>query len=205
MKVTIRKHFDYLTPFDEAETDEELREIMRLKYPAACGNLKTDAGFFARMVSDVQKYEAWRVIGFDSFEAFCEAKLGKTIAEVGEIVAGVKILASLGNNAPTEDQAKQAAVLGKVGRPKKEEEVKGAHGTIKTRGTHQASYLLARLRRDGHFALADKVESGGMSARAAGIKAGIVKVQPPLEIAVRAYRKLNDKDRVEFERRKGVA
>lgn len=105
MKVSITKHFDYLTPFSEAANDRELSEIMRLKYPKACSNLETGAEFFARMVEDVQKYEAWRVIGFDSFEAFCREKLGKTLEEVEEIVEGVKLL---GGN-PTEEQAKKAS------------------------------------------------------------------------------------------------
>lgn len=105
MSVTIYKHFNYQTPFAEATNDEELAKIMRLKYPKACSNLETGAEFFAHMVQDVRKYEAWRAIGFDSFEAFCAAKLGKTLAEVEEIVEGVRIL---GGN-PTEQQAKQAS------------------------------------------------------------------------------------------------
>ena len=210
MKVTIRKHFDYLTPFDEAETDDELRQIMALKYPAACGKLKTDAGFFARMVADVQKYEAWRVVGFDSFKAFCEAKLGKTIAEVGEIVAGVKVLASLGNQAPTETQAKEAARLMNNGGDRRSEGFKSESNQfdiikLKHKGGTQASYIIGRLTRDGHASLAEDVKAGKLSARAAGIQVGIVKVQSPLELAIRAFRKLNDNDRVEFERRKGVA
>ena len=40
-----------------------------------------------------------------------------------------------------------AMALGKVGRPKKGEEKKGADGTLK-RGTNSATYLTARLDRD---------------------------------------------------------
>lgn len=105
MSVKIYKHFDYLTPFSEATNADELAEIMRLKYPKACSGLETGAEFFARMVQDVRKYEAWRVIGFDSFESFCDVKLGKTLAEVEEIVEGVRIL---GGN-PSEQEAKQAS------------------------------------------------------------------------------------------------
>ena len=92
MKVTIHKHFDFTTPFSEAANDEELAKIMRLKYPAACGNLERDAGFFARMVDDVQKYKAWKVIGFANFEDFCKAELGKTLCEVEQIVSAVRVL-----------------------------------------------------------------------------------------------------------------
>lgn len=101
----IHKHFDFATPFSEAENDTELAKIMRLKYPKACSNLETGAEFFARMVEDVRKFQAWRVIGFDSFEQFCCEKLGRTLSEVEEIVEGVKIL---GGN-PSEAQAKEAS------------------------------------------------------------------------------------------------
>lgn len=103
--VKIYKHFDYATPFCMAENERELAEIMRLKYPKACSNLETGAEFFARMVEDVRKYEAWKVIGFASFEEFCANELGKTLVEVEEIVEGVKLL---GGN-PTEEEAKKAS------------------------------------------------------------------------------------------------
>lgn len=103
--VKVYKHFDYQTPFSAAETSQELAEIMRLKYPKACSNLETGAEFFARMVEDVRQFEAWKVIGFASFEDFCRDKLGKTLVEVEEIVEGVKLL---GGN-PTEEEARKAS------------------------------------------------------------------------------------------------
>jgi hypothetical protein len=105
MSYKVFKHFDYSTSFSSATNDEELAEIMRLKYPKACSNLETGAEFFARMVEEVKRFEAWRVIGFDSFESFCRDKLGKTLSEVEEIVEGVKLL---GGN-PTAAQAKEAS------------------------------------------------------------------------------------------------
>jgi hypothetical protein len=103
--VKIHKHFDYTTPFQAAENADEMAEIMRLKYPRACSMLETGAEFFAAMVKDVQKFETWKLIGFETFEAFCVSKLGKTVAEVKEIVHGVELL---GGN-PTEAQAKEAS------------------------------------------------------------------------------------------------
>ena len=101
----IYKHFDYQTPFSVAENDAERAEILRLKYPKACSNLETGAEFFARMVEEVRKTEVFKLIGFDTFESFCAAELGKTLHEVEEIVQGVKIL---GGN-PTEKEAKKAS------------------------------------------------------------------------------------------------
>jgi hypothetical protein len=101
----IYKHFSHTTPFSAAENEQELAEIMRLKYPKACSNLEVGAEFFARMVGEVRQFEAWRVIGFGSFEEFCAQKLGKTLAEVEEIVEGVRIL----GGDPTEAEAKKAS------------------------------------------------------------------------------------------------
>jgi hypothetical protein len=57
------------------------------------------------------------------------------------------------------------AILRAQGRPKKGEG-KGASGTIK-RGSNSRAYIIARLRRDGHIELAQQVEMGLLSARAA--------------------------------------
>jgi predicted transcriptional regulator len=105
MSVKIHTFFDYATPFSAATNEREMAKIMRLKYPKACSNLEVGAEFFARMVEDVRKFEAWKVIGFSSFEEFCAQELGKTLHEVEEIVEGVKLL---GGN-PTEEEAKKAS------------------------------------------------------------------------------------------------
>ena len=101
----VYKSFSHTTPFSMAENEKELAEIMRLKYPKACSNLETGAEFFARMVEDVRKFEAWKVIGFASFEEFCAKELGKTLVEVEEIVDGVRLL----GGDPTEAEAKKAS------------------------------------------------------------------------------------------------
>jgi hypothetical protein len=101
----IYKHFSHTTPFAAAENEQELAEIMRLKYPKACSNLEVGAEFFARMVEEVRQFQAWRIIGFGSFEEFCAQELGKTLAEVEDIVEGVRIL----GGDPTEAEAKKAS------------------------------------------------------------------------------------------------
>lgn len=111
MNVTVIKHFSPMTPFGEASNDEELAKITRLKYPQACSGLRVNAGFFARTVEEIRKFEAWRVIGFASFEDFCRVELGKTIDEVESIVSGVKLLTEAGHDAEsiTEEVAKKAS------------------------------------------------------------------------------------------------
>jgi len=101
MKVKITKHFDYLTPFSEAKTKEELIEIATLKYPKACSILETDAGFFARVVDELREYKVWDALGFKSFEDFCVTEFKKTLDEVEGIVGTVKVLTNSGVEQPT--------------------------------------------------------------------------------------------------------
>ena len=205
MKLSITKHFDFTTPFSEAANDEELAKIMRLKYPAACGNLERDAGFFSRMVEGVREYDAWKVIGFASFEDFCKAELGKTLCEVEQIVSGVRVLQATGRTAPiTERQARTAAEalaaapkLATHGRPTKGNENKGNIVTLKARGNSK-EFLAARINRD-HPEIAERVKAGEFkSIRAAAIVAGIVKVKTPLERLFAEWKKASQEERDAF-------
>jgi hypothetical protein len=89
MQVTKHRHFYYLTPMDEAQNDDELEHIFRLKWPKAVSVLSNKANFFAEMVDECLQHEAWRVIGFDSFEAFCRDELDMTVKEVRGILEQV--------------------------------------------------------------------------------------------------------------------
>lgn len=193
----IRKHFDYLTPFSEAANDKELEEIMRLKYPKACSNLEVDAGFFAEMVAGVQKYRAWQVIGFGSFEDFCRDELGKTLAEVEAIVAGVKVLQSRGVEKPTLAEVMGTPPCQKHGGDRRSEERnQGSDSTLK--GRRDNSYLAARLNRD-HPEIAARVKAGEFrSVRAAAIAAGIVRVPTALEVTKKAFAKMSARERQQF-------
>lgn len=201
MKLSITKHFDFTTPFSEAANDEELAKIMRLKYPAACGNLERDAGFFSRMVEGVREYDAWKVIGFASFEDFCKAELGKTLCEVEQIVSGVRVLQATGRTAPiTERQARTAAEalaaapkLQPTGRPSK-----GSQRPPLQKGSNSKVRLAARINRD-HPEIAERVKAGEFkSIRAAAIVAGIVKVKTPLERLFAEWKKASQEERAEF-------
>jgi hypothetical protein len=206
MKLSITKHFDFTTPFSEAANDEELAKIMRLKYPAACGNLERDAGFFSRMVEGVREYDAWKVIGFSSFEDFCKAELGKTLCEVEQIVSGVRVLQSTGRTAPiTERQARTAAEtlaaapkLAMHGGDRKKEGSRSSVSVTLEKGGHRKTRLAARLNRD-HPEIAERVKAGEFrSIRAAAIVAGIVKVKTPLERLFAEWKKASQEERAEF-------
>ena len=197
MKVTRIKHFDYLTPFEEAENDDELEHIMRLKYPKACSNLEIDAGFFARMVEEVQKFKAWRVVGFTTFEDFCREKLGKTLDEVSEIVAGVKRLQARGIEKPTLKEV-LAEAPEMPGQRKRTDLEPRANSTKLDRGSTHVSYLAARLKRD-HPEICKRIDAGEFkSVRQAAIAAGIVKVPTAMEVALKAFAKLSTKEKATF-------
>lgn len=206
MKLSITKHFDFTTPFSEAANDEELAKIMRLKYPAACGNLERDAGFFSRMVEGVREYDAWKVIGFSSFEDFCKAELGKTLCEVEQIVSGVRVLQSTGRTAPiTERQARTAAEtlaaapkLATHGGDRKKEGRASSDSLLAPKGSTSKTRLAARINRD-HPEIAERVKAGEFrSIRAAAIVAGIVKVKTPLERLFAEWKKASQEERAEF-------
>ena len=201
MKLSITKHFDFTTPFSEAANDEELAKIMRLKYPAACGNLERDAGFFSRMVEGVREYDAWKVIGFASFEDFCKAELGKTLCEVEQIVSGVRVLQATGRTAPiTPAEAIAAAPKIQTLTDAGKKGVRGKKAPDNVRGFNGNSqnYLAARINRD-HPEIAERVKAGEFkSIRAAAIVAGIVKVKTPLERLFAEWKKASQEERAEF-------
>ncbi len=194
--VTIHMHFDYLTPFSEAENDKELATIARLKYPKACSKLEVDASFFAEMVRDMRKYEAWRVIGCRSFEDFCRDKLGQTLDEVEQIVTGVKVLQSQGATKITRDDAKAAySTARKVyehGGERKQD-----NNVILVQG-NSTSYLAGRIKRD-HPDIEKRIKAGEFkSMRAAAIAAGIVKVPTAYEQVCKGWNKLNASEKRRF-------
>ena len=70
--------------------------------------------------------------------------------------------------------------------------------TIESKQDRGKSYLLRRMARDFPEAL-DKLEAGEYkSARQAAIACGIVKVKPPLDVALTAYNKLSDDEKKAF-------
>ena len=85
------------------------------------------------------------------------------------------------------------AVLGKRGRPKRGQGKVG-NANISKGGSTRA-YILARLDRDGHAALAAQVRAGKLSAGAAALSAGFRRQPTPLEKVLRVLPQLTAADR----------
>lgn len=100
MDVKVTRHFNYQTPLDEAQNEQELAKIFRLKWPKAKNLMLSDCRFFADMIEQARKYKAWKVIGFNSLEEFIKAELDTSLAEVESIIAGVKIAREGGESGP---------------------------------------------------------------------------------------------------------
>jgi hypothetical protein len=141
---------------------------------AKCGDLQ-------KILRTMQECNAHKAAGYVSFDAFLSRRVG---------ISGDQAKAVLG----AKPSVKVAAVLGPVGRPKAGEG-NGANSTV-SRGTANASYLAARLRRDHPDAEFDESVRG--SVRQAAIAAGIVKVPSVIEQLRKVWAKATEADRRTF-------
>ena len=66
------------------------------------------------------------------------------------------------------------------------------------------TYILARLKRDGHQELAAQVKAGALSARQAGLQVGFVKPESGLTALRRAWKKASADERAAFMRDAGL-
>ena len=93
-----------------------------------------EAKVLRRKIGVIEEFKAHLLLGYRTFEELCIRRLSlspEQVKAIKEAAPGISV----------------AMALGKVGRPKKGEEKKGADGTLK-RGTNSATYLTARLDRD---------------------------------------------------------
>lgn len=143
--------------------------------------LERDASALRRLIAKMQKHEAWKALGVPSFDMLCTTQLRLSSDEVSAVLKARK-----GQSV--------GAVLRKVGRPKAGDG-KGANSTV-SRGSTQAAYLAARLRRDHPEAVFDEAVRG--SVRQAAIAAGIVKVPSVLDQLRKLWAKATDAERRTF-------
>lgn len=143
--------------------------------------LERDASALRRLIAKMQKHEAWKALGVPSFDMLCTTQLRLSSDEVSAVLKARK-----GQSV--------GAVLRKVGRPKAGEG-NSANSTV-SRGSTQAAYLAARLRRDHPDAVFDESVRG--SVRQAAIAAGIVKVHGVLDQLRKLWAKATEADRQAF-------
>lgn len=126
-------------------------------------DLDKDAASLRRCITTIQEHEAWKVLGYPSFDMLCVTRLQLSSDEVNAVLTAPR-------------GSTVGAVLGKVGRPKGGDNVDNIN--IYQGGT-QVAYLAARLRRDFPDVQFDESIRG--SVRKAAIECGIVK---PLKTCV---------------------
>jgi hypothetical protein len=152
--------------------------------------LDRDATCLREMIGNLQKYEAWKVLGVPSFDMLCTTRLRLTSEEVDAVLA-----------------AKKGQPLGAVLRPRgapkgnknaakdKPEENKPDNVRIEGYG-NQTDYLAARLRRDHPEVEFDEAVRG--SVRAAAKSVGIVKPPDRLKSLQRAWTMASVLERARF-------
>jgi hypothetical protein len=143
--------------------------------------LERDASALRRLITKMQKHEAWKALGVPSFDMLCTTQLQLSSDEVSAVL-----------------KARKGQSLGSVLR---------THGgkrkgdgfqvdNIKLKGGTQAAYLAARLRRDHPDAVFDESVRG--SVRQAAIAAGIVRVPSVLDQLRKLWAKATEADRRTF-------
>jgi hypothetical protein len=169
------------TPDQWPEIIAEYQWYCRHVLPGDCRNL----------LHMVREGEATGWAGYDDRETYLREGLGLDPEAVDWALRGLEIVAV---NKPV--AFKEASELGQRGRPKKGEE-KGVDNTL-MRGSTNAPYIEARLRRDGFDELANAVAAKTLSARAAAREAGIIIPPTPLTIVRRAWKRMSPADRETF-------
>jgi hypothetical protein len=164
-------------------------------------DLDKDVRALQGLISKLEKYEAWKVLGYVSFAILCEAELKLSEADI-EAIKHAKKGTTLRDAVATRAEnplplAIQKAGKGKAG-PGRGHKT-GDNVTRLERGNH-ADYLTARIARDFPDIL-ERMKAGEFkSVRQAAIEAGIVKVKTPLEHLKHWWNKANKDERIEFVR-----
>lgn len=151
--------------------------------------LERDASSLRRLISKMQKHEAWKALGVPSFDMLCTTELQLSSEEVAAVLKARK------------GQSLGVVLRPKAGRPKKEER-NDASCTI-TKSSLSPAYLAARLRRDHPDADFDESIRG--SVRKAAIAAGIIKVPCTVTKLLKLWKKATTAERAEFLKRKDDA
>ena len=168
-------------------------ELMQARRDFLGIHLVYDCRRLLEFVEDADNmYEA---LGFNSPKDFIARGLELDPQDVAWAVDGLRRLK------PDEPIPFQKAIaLGKHGGDRRSEKVKDQVGNTKliSDGGTTAAYIAARLERDGHSELAEKVRTKAMSASAAAIAAGFRHVPTPLDRLRKAWKVATADERAAF-------
>jgi hypothetical protein len=165
-----------------------------------------------RMLGAARDRRLYEKCGCWSWEEYCEKYLGDPAVAFDELIEGANILRGLGLEDFSEGQARDAAKQQQAAiRLAQDEKVMplARHGEIgrgrdrgvintSTRGTTNAPYLVARLKRDRPD-IAERLANGEFrSVRAAAREAGMKVDTPPIVVLRRAWKRASPEEREAF-------
>lgn len=194
VKITTDVRFD-ITPVNEWPEEKQADlTISLISYVDR--ELTTDVERALKFVDLAEQNQLWRFVGKASLAELFERR-DLTLEAIEQYRRGVQLLRDKGHlGTITKEQARKAAVEDAKAKKDKQQgkrnDLEHDGNSMKLdRGTTNEN-ILRRLARD-HESILAKVESGELTVNQAAIQAGIRKKPTQEEIAVKAFRKANDK------------
>lgn len=181
---------------------EKWRKVASLKSLEAAKQLAINAKSAINMIDEICECDAYKDLGFDSFQEFLEKRIRITPDQFKLIKAGLGILGPGLHTATACETAaetmRRAEAIGPHRRPKAEEVKVYDVNFNQGKGGNRGSYLAARIKRDRPD-IAERVEAGEFpSMRAAAIAAGIIRQKSIVEKALALVKKMTEAERLEF-------
>jgi len=152
-----------------------------------------DVKLLQKAIVKLERYEAWKPLGFPTWEALCRAELdldGQQVESIKKAREGATLRKVLEAQATSQGERSDLCTVQKSQSDRADD-----NGV-----SRRTQVYLDRLARDRPDLL-DRVRSGELKAKTAAKLAGIVRVPTPLERAEKAYRAMSPQDRQELRRR----
>lgn len=153
------------------------------KIKFSVSKLDFDVSSVQEWIQIAVEFDAWKVLGYISLDAFLVSEAGITQdfidairnAKQGSTVRDIKAQVESARENP-------AAKHGEVGNGRSR-----VDNVKSTRGGNETEYTLRRLARDGHDELLDAIEAGEISVNQAAIQVGYRKKKTPEELAIHHF------------------
>lgn len=196
VKITTDIRFD-ITPVDEWPEDKQA-DLTTDLVSYVERELTTDVERALLFIEIAETKKLWRFIGKDSMAGLFE-RCDLTLEAIEQYRRGVQLLRDKGYAGTiTKEQAWKATIAEAEAIKEPQKRGRKPKGEIPdnvrnlSSGGNDTEYTLRRLARD-HEEILAKVKSGELSVNQAAITAGIRKKPSQEEIAVKAFRKADDK------------